>query len=178
MEEIEKAEQELLQKKKEVEDKLEQFEDLKEKTDEELRKIEALREENRRIAEKLKASKQAYFQERLNEAYKKLDISEELQQNLNQYFADKEIPEEQIEEEIKKVVPQFDWQGYWEMRKKEEEITKKVIEEAGAGGISGKPITQQQYPEEVLKYAQEHNLEPEKAAKILEKFSQRERKIE
>lgn len=178
MEELENVEKELLQKKQEIEQKLKQIEELDKKTEEELRKIEALREENRRIVEKLKASKRQYLQVKLNEVYQKLEIPEEIQQSLNQYFADKEISEEEIEEAVKKAVPQFDWQGYWEMKTKELELTKKVIQGAEAGETSGKPISQEQYSEEVLKYAQEHNLEPSKAAKILEKYSRRERKLE
>lgn len=178
MEDIEKVENELLQKKKEVEDKLSQLEELKIKTDEELRKIEALREENRRIAEKLQASKKSYLQEKLREVYKKLDIGEELQAKLDEHFTGKEIPEEKIEEEVKKAVPQFDWENYWNMKEGEKKITQQVIQQASAGSSSGKPISQKQYSEEVLKYAQEYNLEPEKAEKILEKFSRKERKLE
>lgn len=178
MDEIEKTEKELLQKQKEIQEKLNQLEELKIKTDEEIKKIEALRAENRRIAEKLEAAKKEYLQTKLEESLKRLEIPEDLQQKIKEYFADKEISEEQLEEEIKRIVPTLDWQSYWEMRKKEEEITQKVISSVQAGGSSGKPISQEIYSEEVLKYAQEHNLEPEKAKKILEKFSRRERKLE
>jgi hypothetical protein len=176
MEDFEQKEKELLQKSKELEEKIKKISELEQLTSKEIEKIEALRQEQRRIAEKLEAKKREYFQEQLAETYKKLNVSEEFQKQINEMFANKEVPEDKLEEEVKKAVVQLDWQSYWQMKEEREKLKGSIA--GSAGSVSNNPPIQQTYSEEVLKYAQEHNLEPEKAKKILEKFSSTKRVLE
>jgi hypothetical protein len=61
--------------------------------------------------------------------------------------------------------------------KEKNEITNKVVSNASVGGVSGEPI-KSEYSQEVLDYAQKHNLSPERAKKILERFSKPKRVLE
>jgi DNA repair exonuclease SbcCD ATPase subunit len=168
---------ELSQKEAELQEKIKELEEEKQLSEQELRKLKALREELRRVRKKLEEEKREYLKTKLKGVLEKLGISEELKAKVEEYFEDKEINEENIEEEVKRVIPQLDYETYWNLLKEKNEITSKVLSNASVGGVSGEPI-KQEYSQEVLDYAQRHNITPEKAKKILERFSKSKRVLE
>jgi len=168
---------ELSQKEEELKEKIKELEEEKQLSEQELRKLRGLREELRRVRKKLEEEKREYFKMKLKNVLEKLGVSESLSKKVEEYFSDKEVKDENLEEEVKKVIPQLDYETYWNLLKENNEITNKVISNASVGGVSGEAI-KSEYSQEVLDYAQRHNLTPERAKKILERFSKPKRVLE
>jgi chromosome segregation ATPase len=168
---------ELLHQEAELREKIKELEEEKQLTEQELRKLKALREELRRVRKKLEEEKREYLKTKLKSVLEKLGVSEELKSKVEEYFKDKEVDEENLEDEVKRIIPQLDYETYWNLLKEKNEITTKVVSNASVGGVSGEPI-KQEYSQEVLDYARKHNIDPEKAKKILERFSKPKRVLE
>jgi phenylalanyl-tRNA synthetase alpha subunit len=168
---------ELSQKEGELKEKIKELEDEKQLSEQELRKLKGLREELKRVREKLEEERREYFKAKLKNVLEKLGVSEDLSKKVEEYFNDKEVKEENLEEEVKKTIPQLDYETYWNLLKENSEMTNRVVSNASLGGVSGEPI-KQEYSQEVLDYAQKHNLSLERAKKILERFSKPKRVLE
>jgi chromosome segregation ATPase len=168
---------ELSKREEELQEKIKELEEEKQLSEQELRKLKGLREELRRVREKLEEERKEYFKTKLKNVLEKLGVSEDLSKKVEEYFNDKEVKDENLEEEVKKAIPQLDYETYWNLLKEKNEITNRVISNASLGGVSGEPI-KPEYSQEVLDYAQKHNLTPERAKKILERFSKQKRVLE
>jgi len=168
---------ELSKKEGELQEKIKELEEERQLSEQELRKLKGLREELRRVREKLEEERKEYFKAKLKNVLEKLGVSESLSKKVEEYFSDKEVKDENLEEEVKKVIPQLDYETYWNLLKENNEMTNKVVSNASVGGVAGEAI-KPEYSQEVLEYAQKHNLSPERAKKILERFSKPKRVLE
>jgi len=168
---------ELSQKEGELKEKIKELEEEKQLSEQELRKLKGLREELKRVREKLEEERKEYFKAKLKNVLEKLGVSEDLSKKVEEYFNDKEVKDENLEEEVKKAIPQLDYETYWNLLKENSEMTNKVVSNASVGGVAGEAI-KSEYSQEVLEYAQKHNLSPDRAKKILERFSKPKRVLE
>ena len=189
-----KAAEEAQKKSEEIQEKINKIQELLKDVDtnvisEEVQKlldqVSALRKEKRRVEEIVEKRKSENIKDVVIERAKKLGVEDE--ENLNKIFekvkdsglgVDDET--EKIDAEIKKVIPSLNPEEYWKMKeelsKQKEMVDKSVKENVNSGSPETTP-NEGEYSEEVLKYAQEHNLKPEKAQKILQRFSKPTRKI-
>ena len=148
-----------------------------------LDKISALRKEKRRIEELIASKKAEGLKEVVFEKTKSLGLNEEDSQKVFERLKELDLSIEdadKIEAEIKKVVPSLKPEEYWKMKEqlaKQAEMTNKNVQENVNAGSPDTNPNEEEFSEEVLKYAQEHGIEPKKAQKILQRFSQKTRKI-
>jgi len=156
---------------------------LSEEAQELLDKISALRKEKRRIEELIAKKKTEGLKEIIFEKGKSLGLNEEDCQKVFEALKDSDLSIEdtdKIEAEIKRIVPALKPEEYWQMKeqlaKQAEMVNKNVQQNVNAGSPETEPV-EEKYSEEVLEYARQYNLDPERAKKILERFSKPTRKI-
>lgn len=188
---LESAE-ELKKKSKEVEERIAKAKKLLEGIDADiiseeaqnlLDKISALRKEKRRIEELIANKKTEGLKEVIFEKSKSLGLNEEDAQKVFERLKDSDLSIDdidKIESEIKRIVPSLKPEEYWKMKEqlsKQAEMTNKNIQENINAGSPETNPTEEEFSEEVLKYAQQYGIEPQRAQKILQRFSKKTRKI-
>ncbi len=187
-----KSAEELKEKSKEIEERIAKAKELLKDIDADvideevqslLNKVSALRKEKRRIEELLTKKKTEGLKEVIFERTKSLGLNEEDSQKVFERLKDSDLDiddTDKIDNEIKRIVPALKPEEYWQMKEqlsKQVEMTNKNIQENVNAGSPETNPTEEEFSEEVLKYAQEHNIEPKRAQRILQRFSKPTRKI-
>ena len=188
-----KAAEEAKRKSEEIQQKIDKIQELLKDVDisvlsDEAKKaldtVSALRKEKRRLDEMIAQKRSEGIKEIVFERARKLGIEDE--DELNRIFEklkDSKLDiddNEKVDAEIRKIVPSLHPEEFWKMKEqliKQKEMTDKNVQANVNAASPDTTPNQEEYSEEVLKYAQEHGIKPERAKKILEKFSTPSRRI-